>query len=69
MLPAGLKDRLLAVVGPRGCLDRPEDLALYEYDGSIEKGRPDMVVFPRTTSDVCAIARIAHEFGVPLVAR
>ena len=69
MLPAGLKDRLLAVVGPRGCLDRPEDLALYEYDGSIEKGRPDMVVFPRTTSDVCAIARIAHEFGVPMVGR
>ena len=69
MLPAGLKNRLLAVVGPRGCLDRPEDLALYEYDGSIEKGRPDIVVFPRTTSDVCAIARIAHEFGLPMVGR
>jgi glycolate oxidase len=69
MLPAGLKDRLLAVVGPRGCLDRTEDLALYEYDGSVEKGRPDMVVFPRTTGDVSAIARIAHEFGVPMVGR
>src|ERR1035438_2537608 len=69
MLPAGLKERIAAVVGPRGYLDLPEDLTLYEYDGSIEKGRPDMVVFPRTTSDVCAIARIAHEFGVPLVGR
>jgi glycolate oxidase len=69
MSPAGLKDRLLAVVGPRGCLDRPEDLALYEYDGSVEKGRPDIVVFPRSTSDVRSIARIAHEFGVPLVGR
>ena len=69
MLPAGLKERIAAVVGPRGYLDRPEDLALYEYDGSVEKGRPDIVVFPRSTSDVCAIARIAHEFGVPLVAR
>jgi glycolate oxidase len=69
MLPAGLKERIAAVVGPRGYLDLPEDLTLYEYDGSVEKGRPDIVVFPRSTSDVCAIARIAHEFGVPLVAR
>ena len=56
-------------MGPRGYLDRPEDLALYEYDGSVEKRRPDIVVFPRTTSDVSAIARIAREFRVPLVGR
>ena len=69
MLPAGLKERLAALMGPRGYLDRPEDLALYEYDGSVEKRRPDIVVFPRTTSDVSAIARIAREFRVPLVGR
>jgi glycolate oxidase len=69
MLPAGLKQRVAALVGPRGYLDRPEDLALYEYDGSIEKGRPDIVVFPRSASDVCAIARISRDFGVPLVGR
>ena len=69
MLPAGMKDRLLAIVGPRGCLDQPEDLALYEYDGSIEKGRPDIVVFPRSNSDVCAVVKTAHEFGVPVVGR
>jgi len=69
MLPAGLKERLAALMGPRGYLDRPEDLALYEYDGSVEKHRPDIVVFPRTTSDVSAVARIAREFRVPLVGR
>jgi len=67
MLPAGLKKRLAALVGPRGYLDRPEDLALYEYDAGVDKSRPDIVVFPRSTADVCAIARMAHEFGVPLV--
>ncbi len=69
MLPAGLKARLVAIVGPLGCLDRPEDLALYEYDAGVDKGRPDIVVFPRATSDVAAIAGIAREFRVPVVAR
>jgi glycolate oxidase len=69
MLPPGLTKRLAAIVGPRGYLDRPEDLTLYEYDGSIDKGRPDLVVFPRTTEDVAAIVKTAQEFGVPFVGR
>ena len=33
MIPAGLKQRVHDLLGPRGYLDRAEDLALYEYDG------------------------------------
>jgi glycolate oxidase len=62
---AELKD----AVGERGVLDRPQDLMLYEYDGSIEKGQPDCVVFPSTTEDVVAIVKIAKEYGLPLVGR
>lgn len=69
MLPAGCKERIAAIVGSRGYLDRPEDLAIYEYDGSIDKHRPDLVVFPRSTRDVSAIVKIAREFQVPLVGR
>ena len=69
MLPPGCVKRLAALLGPRGYLDRPEDLALYEYDGGIDKHRPDVVVFPRTTKDVAAIVKIAREFGVPFVGR
>ena len=69
MLPAGCKERIASLVGPRGYLDRPEDLAIYEYDGSIDKHRPDLVVFPRSTEDVAAIVKIACEFQVPLVGR
>ncbi len=69
MLPPACKKRLAKLLGPRGYLDRPEDLTLYEYDGSVDKHRPDLVVFPRSTEDVVAIARIAAEFGVPLVGR
>src|SRR5215475_4959411 len=69
MLPSGCKERLAKLLGQRGYLDRPEDLALYEYDGSIDKHRPDLVVFPRNTEDVAAIVRIAAEFQVPFVGR
>src|SRR5215813_4850892 len=65
----GYQDRIAALLGPRGYLHRPADLALYEYDGSIDKHRPDLVVFPRTTEEVAAIVRIAAEFQVPFVGR
>ena len=69
MLPSAAKQKLIGLLGPRGYLDRPEDLALYEYDGSVEKGRPEMVVFPRSTDDVVAIVKITGEYGVPIVGR
>lgn len=69
MLPSGVKDKLARILGPKGYLDRPEDLTLYEYDGSVEKARPDIVVFPRSTADVVAITKIGHEHGVPLIGR
>jgi glycolate oxidase len=69
MIPAGCKDRLVKLLGPRGYLDRPEDLSLYEYDGGIDKHRPDLVVFPRTTEDVSGIVRLAGEYQVPFVGR
>jgi glycolate oxidase len=58
-----------ALLGPRGYLYRPEDLALYEYDGSIDKARPDLVAFPRSTQDVVALVKIARERNMPIVGR
>src|SRR2546429_9623125 len=69
MLPPQAKKELTALLGPRGYLDRTEDLSLYEYDGSIDKARPDIVVFPRSTEDVVRIAKISSEYGVPIVGR
>ena len=56
-----MKKDLIAVVGPRGYLDSPEELGLYEYDGSVDKAKPDLVVFPRTTEEVAEIVRITRE--------
>jgi glycolate oxidase len=69
MLPLEAKKELTALLGPRGYMERPEDLLLYEYDGSIDKARPEMVVFPRTTEDVVAIVKITNKFKVPIVGR
>jgi glycolate oxidase len=66
---SGLRERIEAVVGPRGYLHRPEDLTLYEYDGGLDKSRPDLVVFPETTAHVAAIVKIAAELKQPIVGR
>jgi glycolate oxidase len=68
-LPAAAKKKIIELVGPRGYLDRPEDLTLYEYDASVDKARPELVVFPRTTEEVAAIVRITAQHGVPIVGR
>ena len=69
MIPAGLKQRVHSLLGPRGYLDRPQDLALYEYDGGIDKHAPDLVAFPRNTAEVASLVKLAQEFGVPFVGR
>ena len=62
-------EKLRDIVGPKGVLERSQDLMLYEYDASIEKGRPDCVVFPASTDDVVRIVKVAAEYGLPLVGR
>ena len=69
MLSETVLRELKRVVGERAVLHRDQDLLLYEYDGSIDKGRPECVVFPRTTEDVVEIVRIAGDHSLPLVGR
>ncbi|HLH40618.1 MAG TPA: FAD-linked oxidase C-terminal domain-containing protein [Bryobacteraceae bacterium] len=57
------------IFGPRGFLHKPEDLALYEYDGGIDKARPDLVVFPQSRDEVAAVVKLARKHGAPIVGR
>lgn len=57
------------IVGRTMVLHRPEDVTLYEYDASVEKGRPGAVVFPSSTAEVAQIARLATENDVPVIGR
>jgi glycolate oxidase len=62
-------EELRKAVGAKAVLDSPQDLLLYEYDGSIEKGRPEVVAFPRTTEQVVELVKIAARHKIPLVGR
>jgi glycolate oxidase len=69
MLPAAVLEKIIGLTGPRGCLFRDEDLVLYEYDGGVDKARPDVVVFPRNASETAALARLAIAHGIPITGR
>jgi glycolate oxidase len=64
-----LVGELKKLLGPSAVLDRPEDLLFYEYDGSVEKGRPDVVVFPSSTSEVSRVVTLAAQYKMPIVGR
>ncbi len=65
-----LLDRLQSIVGRDGVLNAPSDLLVYECDGfTIEKNKPDLVVFPTSTEHVVAIVKACKEFDVPFVPR
>src|SRR5208283_2789295 len=68
-MPASLLRELNSLLGSSNVLHKLEDLVLYEYDGSVEKARPDLVVFPHTTEDVSRIVKIAAKHNVPTVGR
>jgi glycolate oxidase len=69
LMTQNLIRELEQLLGPAAVLHRPEDLLLYDYDGSPEKGRPDAVVFPSTTEEVSRIVKLAAQYNVPIVGR
>jgi glycolate oxidase len=69
MIAAAVTREIERLLGPRGYLHKPEDLKLYEYDGSVDKAVPDLVVFPRSTEDVVSIVELSKKHSVPIVGR
>jgi glycolate oxidase len=57
------------LLGARYVLHSPYDLMLYEYDASIDRSTPDIVVMPASSEDVAAIVKIAARHKVPVVPR
>ncbi|HET9401857.1 MAG TPA: FAD-linked oxidase C-terminal domain-containing protein [Candidatus Acidoferrales bacterium] len=73
MPPANVDRRfirdLTGALGSQAVLSAPEDMLLYDYDGSVEQARPDCVAFPRSRSDVVTIVELAAQYRLPLVGR
>lgn len=56
-------------LGRDAVLSNPEEVLVYEYDASLERGVPQVVVFPRSTLDVVQIVRLANQAEIPIVSR
>lgn len=64
-----LVHQLQAVVGGANVVYHPDDLLVFEYDGSIDRGMPDVVVFPRSGEEAQRVIKLAYDAGVPVVGR
>ena len=69
MFSSGVVSKLKKIVGRNAVLDSPEDLMLYEYDGSLARGVPNYVVFPETTEQVSEIVKLAAREGLAIIPR
>jgi len=66
--PTALLDALRAIVGERGLLTEPFDVAPYAEDWRhLYRGRTVAVLRPATTAEVAAIVRLCADAVVPLV--
>ncbi len=61
--------QLKGMVGGANVLHHPDDLLVFEYDGSIDRGMPEVVVFPRSAEEVQKIISLAYMIGVSVVGR
>ncbi len=60
---------LQGIVGAQNVVYHSDDLLVFEYDGSVDRGMPEAVVFPSSTQEVSRVIALAHKEGVPVVGR
>lgn len=71
-ISAKLIEELHSIVGPSYVWTDPDKIETYSHDETDAKvygHMPDVVVFPRTTEEVCRIVKLANQYKVPLVPR
>ena len=67
---SSLVRELRSLLGNDRVLWSRSDLAVYECDGyTVEKSRPDAVVFPQSADQVAAVVKLCLRHGAPVVAR
>jgi glycolate oxidase len=67
---ARLRGDLADVVGSAHVRDDPGALVTYATDSTpLQRGQPDVVVFPESRDEVAAVLRLAHEARVPVIPR
>ena len=65
--PNTLLSELKAVVGDTYVVHTPEDLIVYEYDGSVDKATPAAVVIPNSTQEVSEVVKLSRRHNTPRI--
>src|SRR5438270_8464086 len=68
-LTASVIDELKKVAGRDSVITAPNDLRIFERDGSIEGAVPDAIVLPSSTEQVAAVIKLAARHNIPIVPR
>jgi glycolate oxidase len=68
-LPQPVAEELRRVVGRESVIDSPNDLRIFERDGSIEGATPDAVVLASNTEQVAGVIKVAARHRIPVVPR
>ncbi len=58
-----------SIVGKRNVLSSPEELLVYQYDASVDRGNPQAVVLPTSAEQVAGIVKLCNRLDTPFVAR
>jgi glycolate oxidase len=66
---AEIVQELSNLLGESHVLHSAYDLTMYEYDASIDRGKPDIVVLPVSAVEIAAIVKLAARYNVPIVPR
>jgi glycolate oxidase len=68
--PTPLADRFRRVLPADAVVSAPGEVVVYECDAfTLERRRPDVVVFPSSTEDVVRVVRLCNELSLPFVPR
>src|SRR6266516_442590 len=63
-------DALIGIVGKENAISGEKELLVYECDAyTLEKRLPNIVVLPRTTEEVSAVAKLCARHNVPIIPR
>ena len=62
-------ERLESILGQENVISHPDDLLVYEYDGSVDQSIPEVVVLPCSTEQVSQILELAYQEGIPVSGR
>ena len=69
MVTQGFLDQARAIVGAEYVIHHPDDLLVYEYDGSVDRNVPQAVVLPNSTEEVSRVMALAYRDGIPVAGR